>query len=889
MRKTCIYAATIATTAIQLMADVDFTQDIRPILSDKCFACHGPDKKTREAKLRLDTREGALADHDGVKAIVPGNPEKSELIYRITTEDKDDLMPPPKHVKKPLSKKEIALFRQWIQEGASYEQHWSYRPVSKAKPPLPANAKGFVKTHVDAFILDKANNAGFKPSPQADPTTLARRLFLDLVGMPPRPGEIQFYLDDPSEANYSKLLDRLLADKRFGERMAVYWLDLVRYADTIGYHSDNMMEVSAYRDYVINAFNNNLPYDQFALENLAGDLLPESTIQQKVASGYNRLLQTTEEGGAQADEYVTIYQADRVRNFSGVWLGATMGCSQCHDHKYDPYTMKDFYSMAAFFADLKEKPLGRRSPNLKLPTKEQEESLAQLRKDLSESEKTASPILERIKKERKDIQKSIDDEVANADYKEPAPDIDNEDAKPADPSDPSLSFLAWEKKHKSDKGLPKEILDTFKVPAGNRNDSQKAKLLSFYITRFHAKTKELFADRLSTLDGLQKEEEKTNAPITKIREEIASIEKQIRTMLVSEKTSPRMVRILARGDWLDKSGEEVSPAIPEFLGNLDTGNRRADRLDLAKWVVSKDNPLTARTQANRLWKLFMGYGLARKLDDLGGQGEYPTHPALLDWLAHDFKENGWNQKRTIRQILLSSTYRQSSLVTPEMQEADPANRLFLRQSRFRMDAEFVRDTALHLSGLLHQQIGGESVKPYQPAGYWQHLNFPRRTWDQDKGESLYRRSLYTFRCRSFPHPALVAFDATSREECSAERPRSNIPQQALVLLNDPTFVESSRAFAGRIIKESGTKDSEGRIKWAFNQILSREPTGKETTVLSSLLDNQAKRYKEDPASAKEFVSTGSSPVSADLDIAELAAWTSFSRTMFNLYETTARY
>ena len=889
MRKTYLPILAPLLTGIQLPAEVDFTQEIRPILSDKCFACHGPDKKTREADLRLDTREGALADNEGVKAIVPGKPDESELFYRIATDDKDDLMPPAKHVKKPLTKKETDLFRQWIQEGASYEQHWSYRPVSKAKPPRPKNSKGFVKTHVDAYILEKANKAGHKPSPQADPVTLARRLFLDLVGMPPKPGEIEFFLKDPSEANYSRLLDQLLDDERFGERMAVYWLDLVRFADTIGYHSDNQMEVSAYRDYVINAFNNNLPYNQFALENLAGDLLPESTTQQKVASGYNRLLQTTEEGGAQADEYVTIYQADRVRNFSGVWLGATMACSQCHNHKYDPYTMKDFYSMAAFFADIKEKPLGRRNPNLKLPTKEQEDKIAKLRKELSQAEVAARPILEDIKKKRKEIQSSIDADIAKTNYKEPAPDIDNPDTKSTDPNDPAQSFNAWEKKNKSNKKLPKEILDTFRVAAAKRNDAQKKKLLTYYLTRVHAKTKDCYASQLKTLDGLKKEEDKLNSNTKKLKDQISATEKQVRTMLVSEKTNPRMVRILNRGDWLDKSGEVVQPAIPEFLGKLETGERRADRLDLAKWVVDKDNPLTARAHVNRLWKLFMGYGLSRLLDDLGGQGEYPTHPQLLDWLAHDFQENGWNQKRTIRQILLSSTYRQSSQVTQEMQEVDPANRLYLRQSRFRLDAEFVRDTALHVSGLLHHQIGGRSVKPYQPAGYWQHLNFPRRSWQQGKDEALYRRSVYTFLCRSFPHPALVAFDAPSREECTAERPRSNIPQQALVLLNDPTFVEASRAFAERILKESKAKADGDRIKWAFNQILNRAPSKKEAGLLGNFLKKQTQRYKEDPAAAKEFVSTGNSPFATDVDVSVLAAWTSVSRTILNLYESTARF
>lgn len=873
----------------QLMADVNFTQDVRPILSDKCFFCHGPDKATREANRRLDTREGALADLDGVRAIVPGKPDESELLYRVSTDDKDELMPPVKHSKMPLTEKEVALLRQWIQEGANYEEHWSYRTVADVNPPKVKDSDGFVKNPIDAFIVAKANQSKLKPSPKADPITLARRLFFDLVGVPPRHSEIEFFLNDPSEANYTKLVDQLLADKRFGERMAVYWLDLVRYADTIGYHSDVFMEVSAYRDYVIEAFNKNLPYDQFAIENLAGDLLPEATIEQKIASGYNRLLQTTEEGGAQADEYVTIYQADRVRNFSNVWIGSTMGCSQCHDHKYDPFTMKDFYSMASFFADVKEKALGRRSPNLKLPTDEQQAKMDELRKKISETEKKSMPILAELKKTREALVKEINAEADKIEYKEPGPDLDNPDTKKADPSDPAQSLAAWIKKNKGNNKIAKPVLDAIKQPAAKQDDNQKKSIHRYYVTKVYASTKEKFSKRNQQISEIEQEEARHNGEIKKLKDSLAAVEKNVRTMLVSEPTNPRMVRILARGDWLDKSGDVVQPAIPEFLGKLDTGDRRANRMDLAKWVVSKDNPLTARTHVNRLWKVLMGKGLSRLLDDLGGQGEPPTHPELLDWLANDFQSNGWNQKRTIRQILLSSTYQQSSYMSPEMKEADPTNRLFLRQDRFRLDAEFVRDSALHLSGLLKDEIGGRSVKPYQPAGYWQHLNFPRRTWQADKGDALYRRSVYTFRCRSFPHPAMVAFDAPSREECTAERPRSNIPQQALVLLNDPSFVEASKVFAERILREAKSDKPTERINWAFEEMLTREPTKKESKVLGEFFANQQKRYKDDPTAAKELLKTGAHASPSDLDASELAAWTSLSRALFNLYETTSRY
>ena len=1010
-----------------LSAKVDFTRDVRPILSEACFHCHGPDKKTRKAKLRLDVEEGAAADLGGYKAVVPGKPEESELIARILTEDEVDLMPPKKSGKT-LTPEQIEILKQWVAQGGEYETHWSYRPIAKAKVPQTEKGNDFLRNEVDRLLLPAIRKAGFKPSPPADKVTLLRRLFFDLLGLPPTPDDADAFLNDPSVDAYEKLVDKLLADHRFGERMAVPWLDLVRFADTIGYHSDVFMEVSAYRDYVIGAFNRNLPYDQFVIENLAGDLLPSPTPMQKVASGYNRLLQTTEEGGAQADEYVTIYQADRVRNFGSVWLAATTGCAQCHDHKYDPFTMKDFYSLAAFFADVKEKVLGRRSANYKLPaavsnewltagTKGDEEALAlknqheALEKALLEKASAlayeepepaenaepleqvwiedavppkgraqgntpwkfvskpepvfsgqkasfreakglsqhffdgASPTLD-LKKGSKlfahvyldtlNPPKQIMLQFNDGDWEQraywgeskiswgregtvsrrkmgPLPEtgkwvkleVDPEqvglksgsrlngwaftqfDGKVhwdkagivtvVDPSkDPAFSFKAWTTQSKNAKNLPAEVAAAFRAPDDKRNDKQKKNLRAYYLAHVHRPS----AERLA--------KEKADIAKLKAREEALAKKGGERSMLVSETVNPRTVKMLPRGNWLDKSGEVVRPAVPAFLGKLDIGDKRATRMDLAKWVVAKDNPLTARAFVNRTWKLFFGYGLSRRLDDLGGQGEPPTHPELLDHLAADFRDNGWNIKRLVKLLVTSGAYRQSSVASNALAEQDPANRIFARQSRFRLEAEFVRDSALSISNLLAPTLGGKSVKPYQPAGYWRHLNFPARKWQASQGEDLHRRSLYTFVCRSFPHPAMVAFDAPSREECVAERPRSNIPQQALVLLNDPSFVEAARVLAARILREAKGSDDE-RLRHAFRLALTRSPSPKEKEILTGLLETQRKRYEKSPEDAKKLLATGGTTADTDLPAHELAAWTTLSRALLNLYETTARY
>jgi Protein of unknown function (DUF1553)/Protein of unknown function (DUF1549)/Planctomycete cytochrome C len=787
--------------------ELSYNRDVRPILSDNCFACHGPDKNQRKAKLRLDERDVAIAR----KAIVPGKPGESALVGRIESKDADELMPPPdSHKKLTAAQKEI--LKKWIAEGAKYEPHWAYIPL---KPAAPSKS-------IDQFILERLAKEKIAPSPEADRVTLIRRLSFDLTGLPPTWAEVQAFAKDDSPQAYEKLVDRLIASPRYGERMAQFWLDQVRYADTIGYHSDNVMPVWPYRDYVIKAFNENKPFDRFTVEQLAGDLLPNATLDQKVASTYNRLLQTTEEGGGQAKEYEAKYAADRVRNVGSVWLGVTLGCCQCHDHKFDPFSTKDFYGMAAFFADIQEPSIGGRGPGTKLATPEQEAEL-----------------------------KKKDGAVAAAKTKLKAEE------------DKLLPKQAeWEK---TAKNLPANIQTIVKLE--KRTPKQTNDLKAYYLANL-AETK-LLRDEVAKLEADRNAYSAT-----------------IPSCLITQSGRPRTTRVLPRGNWLDETGEVVKPATPHFMVSATISNPRGTRLDLANWLLAKENPLTARVFVNRAWKLFFGAGLARSLEDLGMQGETPSHPELLDWLAIEF-QNGWDVKKLVKQIVMSKTYRQSSKPRPELKELDLNNRLLARQNRFRLDAEFVRDNALSVSGLLAGKIGGPSVKPYQPAGYWVALNFPPREWQNDKGEGLYRRGMYTHWQRSFLHPSLLAFDAPSREECAIERARSNLPQQALVLLNDPTYVEAARAFGERILRDGGKSPAE-RIDWLVKQALSRSPTADEAKVLAEYVAKQSKDYAANEADAKKFLSIGEKPLPKDLSLGDLAAWTATARVVLNLHEFITR-
>lgn len=803
---------------------VDYTRDIKPIFSDRCYACHGPDEAKRKAKLRLDLREIAVKE-----AIKPGKGSESPLLQRVSSHAADEMMPPPVSKKPRLTPEQVQLIQRWIDQGAKFDQHWAY--VKPIRPDVPKLNEKWARNPIDEFIAAEQRQRGIAPAPEADRVTLIRRLYFDLIGLPPKPQEVDLFVNDTSPGAYEKLVDRLLASKHYGERMAVYWLDLVRYADTAGYHSDNHRDVALYRDYVINAFNDNKHFDQFTVEQLAGDLLPNATTEQKIASGYNRLLQTTEEGGAQPKEYTAKYAADRVRNVAAVWLGSTMGCCECHNHKFDPFTARDFYSLAAFFADLRERPVGRQDQT-PLPTPAQAAKLKALDAKLAE------------------VKAKLD---------QLAPEVDKAQAK-------------WEEEIKAKKEsakLPKPIADALAVDTAKRNDKQKQTIAAHY----------------RSVAPLSEPQRKELAETQRQRDEL---NKTIPTMLVSMSDAPRTVRILQRGNWLDDSGEIVQPDVPAFLTpRLGEAKARFTRRQLATWLVNPDNPLVARVFVNRLWKIAFGQGLVRSLEDFGSQGSPPTHPKLLDWLATEFVASGWDVKAMLKMMMMSAAYRQSSAAPKDVRDRDPGNQWLARQNRFRLDAEMVRDTALSVSGLLSPHVGGASVKPAQPAGYWSFLNFPVREWQKDPGEPQYRRGLYTYWCRSFLHPALLAFDAPSREECTVERSRSSTPLQALVLLNDPNFVEAARALAARIVCSGGKSDAE-RLTWAYRQALSRNPRPEETKILIDVLAKHRQEFTADNVAAKKVLQTGDAPSPADGPTAELAAWTSVARIILNLHETITR-
>lgn len=662
LRLVLVALAVVRVTSIARANDrtVEFDRDVRPILSAHCYLCHGPDKETREADLRLDTKDSLFAfASNGLRLVEASASASSELYRRVVSRNPHQQMPPPDGGK-PLSDAQIATLKLWIDQGAKWRGHWAYEPV--VRPPVPVVDGEQVSNPIDRFLEKRWSDAKVKPVAIADPGTLLRRLNVDLTGLIPG-DDATAMLSRETERNdgvhLAAVVDRLLDSPAFGERMAVYWLDLVRYADSCGYHSDVEQQISPYRDYVINAFNQNMPFDQFTREQIAGDLLPNATLDQRIATGFNRLSKATEEGGAQEGEYLAKILADRVRTVSGTWLAATLGCAECHDHKYDPLTARDFYSLGAFFADVKERGVygsGRHEPELPLPTDAEAERL-----------------------------KAFDTQLA---------------------------------------GLREQL------NSAEANDETKTNLEN---------------------------------ELKRIEKDRKDFDNSIRRTLITVSVTPREIRVLPRGDWLNSAGDVVQPAIPSIFGQTSGNPTRLTRLDLADWLVSRNNPLTARVFVNRLWKLFFGAGLTRSLEDVGSQGEPPDHPELLDWLAAEFMESGWNVKHLVRLIVTSRAYRLDSVPPPELLKADPQNRLFARQSRWRLDAEFLRDNALLVSGLLVDRIGGPSVKPYQPDGYWEFLNFPKRTWKASTGSDQYRRGLYTHWQRTFLHPAMMAFDASSRE------------------------------------------------------------------------------------------------------------------------------
>lgn len=847
----CSFASTDHCLALDDDRPISFNRDIRPILSDKCFHCHGPNEESREADLRFDVKE--IAFH----VVEPGSLENSELIQRIVNDDPESRMPPAE-MNKPLSAEEIDLLKKWIQEGAPWSDFWAYVPPKRHELPV-LGSKASYENWIDQFVGARLENYSLEFSPPADKVTLLRRLYFDLIGLPPTPAQVDEFIEDDSPQAVGKVVDRLLASKHFGERLAIYWLDLVRYADTVGYHGDQPHNISPYRDWVITAFNDNMAFDQFTREQLAGDLLPGSTESQKIASGYNRLLQTTHEGGLQPKEYSAIYSADRVRNVSLVWMGATVGCAQCHDHKYDPYTSKDFYSLAAFFADVDDEKHFKVGTN-SLPTKRPPELLVISDEDRIELEKTTAQISIQSKKvkERKQEVAKLEKELKNATGKDKT-------------SKPKGGVGDAVKQAESKKQQPNDQKGNSDSPTVDVQRNDLAAKLKQKQTQF------------------SKEEKKLN----QLKRTLAAIEARgAWTMITEALAEPRVTRVLSRGDWMDQTGEIVEPAIPGFLGKLETDSKRATRLDLANWLTddSRDNgQLTARVFANRFWYLLMGVGVSKSLDDFGGQGETPAYPELLDNLAMEFIGNDWDVKQLVRRIVTSKTYQQSSLESPKTRKLDPYNQLFSHQSRYRLPAELIRDNALAISGLLNiEQIGGKSIKPAQPANYYQHLNFPQRKYKQDVDARQWRRGVYVHWQRMFLHPSLKAFDAPSREECTAQRPKSNTPSAALALLNDPIFVEAARVFATRVLKETDSDAFTDQTNTAFLLALSRRPVPDEIRILEKLHNESLLAFEQDTVSATNLLSIGKAKSETNIDPVKLAAWTTVARAILNMNETITR-
>ena len=1013
--------ALLLLTSAVLADPVSFNRDIRPIMSDTCFHCHGFDPKTREAGLRLDVRDDAVKPtEDGVVGIVPGKPQESAIIQRIF--DEDDPMPPDK-AHKPLSATQKEMMRRWVAEGAVYEPHWAYAPLKRpALPPKAAESQGAV----DAFIQAGLAAKRLSPSPEAPRHVLLRRLSLDLTGLPPTPEEQAAFDRDTSADAYDKQVARLLKSPHFGERMAVWWLDVARYADTVGFHGDQNQRIFPYRDYVINAFNANKRFDTFTREQLAGDLLPNPTPEQLVATGYNRLNMMTREGGAQAREYLAKYGAERVRSVSAAWFGSTFGCAECHDHKFDPIKTRDFYELQSFFADVKQwgvyadygytpepelKGINNESP---FPPEIEVESPV-LTKRLRQAElvlkQRLDSTLEHLRRDPKAVQAQAAWEKNMAAFlkqnptgwKDPAPlealTFRNGKAEPKRVATLS-SHGAVERATKPSKGEETRVTyDLTGIPtvAALRlevdTESADAALLGAQLgksitvsvqlvsakekpRRITLRTGEATAKRPtyrqgSDIVGLDSEWRlpytraagtllqavwlvelpqtvtpgdrmvitlagDCTAPVrvafsplgalnplevasaealkgTKAaetfllstahdRQAYAELVKQAATVssyrggrawsLVTQAVAkPLTVRVLPRGNWQDETGAVVLPSTPSFLpGRLEsTAEKRLTRLDLANWIVSSENPITARAVMNRLWALFYGNALSAKVDDLGSQGELPSHPELLDWLACEFRESGWDMQHMIRLMVTSQTYKQSSSLKPEAAQVDPANRLLSSQNPRRLEAEFVRDNALAIAGLLQlEEVGGPSVKPYQPPGYYDALQFPNRDYVADNDAQQWRRGVYMHWQRTFLHPMLANFDAPARDECAAARTLSNTPQQALTLLNDPTFVEAARVFAARLLQDASADDDAMRLKQAFALALNREPKTVEISALSAFLQAQRAYFAAHPADAEKAVSAGYAP-KAELPPSEHAAWTQLARVLLNTQEVLTRY
>ena len=799
--------------------EIQFNRDVRPILSDKCFHCHGPDKSKRKADLRLDHKETALGKSDSGKiAIVPGKPDASEVVARITTANEEDLMPPVKSGRV-LSQKEIQTLTQWIKQGAKWETHWAFQTPLRPMLPKIKNRR-WAKNEIDHFVLAKLESEKLKPSRETAKETLIRRVTLDLTGLPPTTGEVDNFLKDKSPDAYEKVVDRLLASPRYGERMVLEWLDAARYADSNGYQGDRVRTMWPWRDWVIDALNKNMPFDQFTIEQLAGDLLPNPTTAQKIATGFNRNHMLNGEGGRIPEESRVDYVFDRTETTAAVWLGVTLGCARCHDHKYDPFTQKEYYQVSTFFNNVPE--VGgvdndaMANPILELPTEKQTKDIARLKNEIAALEA-------KLAMEKSQFVAKTDEpkkEPVRAETPAPAP-----------------------KKKK----------------AKNQKPDAPAK----------AET-----EPLSETAKLEEELEKT-------RKALESAENSVlKTMVMAERGEPRETFILAVGSY-EKPGEKVAPGVPASLNSF-SKNIPKNRLEFAKWIVDPGNPLTARVTVNRYWQQFFGIGLVKTSEDFGLQGEWPVHKDLLDWLATEFVRSGWNVKAMHKLIVMSATYRQSSQSTPELNERDPENRLFARGARFRLPSAILRDQALAISGLLKEKIGGPPVKPYQPPGIWEDMSLGKISYKQDTGENIYRRSLYIFWKRTIG-PTMF-FDTSARQVCTVRLPRTNTPLHSLLTLNETGHIEAARVFAERLMHENEVTKPEEKIKHAFRLATARSPKAAELEILEKSFSRLKSEFQNDREAATQLVNVGDKPRNPKLDVVELAAYTGVANLILNLDE-----
>jgi hypothetical protein len=982
--------------------EINFNRDIRPILSENCLLCHGPDANHRKAELRLDVAESATKS-----VIVPGKPDASDVVARITSGDPDMKMPPPDSGKQ-LSKADIEMLRRWIAQGAKYEAHWSF--ISPTKPTLPEVAKPeFVRNPIDRFVLKRMHEEGLSPAEQADRFTLIRRATLDLTGLPPTVEDVRSFVADRSENAFEKVVDRLLKSDRYGEHMARYWLDAARYADTNGYQYDLEREQWVWRDWVINAFNSNMPFDQFTVEQIAGDLLPNATAQQRLATAFHRNHPITIEGGVIDEEYRTEYVVDRVTTTSTVWLGLSMTCSRCHDHKYDPITQKEFYQFFAYFNQVPERGLNGFDPKLQV------ESPLRIAQSIRIADELATAISEFDRlwnvsaDQLADHEKKLTEDVTNT-WSTVVPTERRSEGGATLEVQPDQSILAtgtnpatelYELVLNCNTPIYAIRLEALKHPTFVGGGTGRGSNGNFVLTEFQIATTGADSDEFKpvkiskaeadysqanynivqaidgatndrtgwAVDGNTKQENRVAvftlaepllpgsvkkvrlqmhhrwggshhigrfrisfatrpsqdvpadvAAIVKIESakrtvqqtrrinehlaarfgnadlmvavgKVAALRQRLSTsttvpatMVMAEMPAPRKTHVLLRGEY-DKPRDEVTFGTPAALPPMPADAPR-NRLGLARWMVMPDHPLTSRVAVNRSWERLFGTGLVKTSEDFGSQGEWPSHPELLDWLAVEFVESGWDIKQMLKTIVLSATYQQSSRMTPQQFERDPHNRLLARGPRLRLDAEAIRDSALLASGLLSEQLGGPSVFPYHPAGLWEEINNRpgySRIYNQDTGGKIYQRSLYTFWKRTVPPPSMAAFDAPEREFCVVRRSRTNTPLQAFVMLHDPQFVEAARHL-GRRMQTEGGSTVDDRITFGFQACNSRHPTDRELNVLRNVFDDRLKQYQANIESAKPVLSVGDSEFVAKDGPAEAAAWITVGRVIFNVSE-----